>query len=477
MERKPVAVASWESFNREDLSKKTTQFHRAIMSAEVEKGGSLYGLVSAAKGQEPQLYREVFADLYDGQLEKNEEGAPGWAEIVAAKLDESPEYQKLKRECAGITWQASLATASLGSSLLAHILAEVRPAEESAEKLQRQIDDAEAMPGLGMKEALDELRAKLAAVKAQNAQAAQNASNLNKHIIKQHVNTVRKQGADAAAALAGFGLAPLAKQSAPDQQFIEQISKNKKFALIAKLAGQMRLALHGAQGRRDAAAPEELFRLTLGSDITKAIPSELALLADEDAEDLILHKIVEGNLISFDLRGRPPFNLGPIVVAIDESGSMSGGAEIVSKAALIALAQFAGKTNRSFCSVHFDDDVSRVVRIKGPPSANDLSQILHFTGGGTDIAEALRSCGLALNEGEFNRADVLLITDGMDGNPQIPIEIQNLHAKKARVFALLTAGDEEFGGMFDQCFELTSAFNDEEAIAQTIEAVKEAAVV
>jgi uncharacterized protein with von Willebrand factor type A (vWA) domain len=82
------------------------------------------------------------------------------------------------------------------------------------------------------------------------------------------------------------------------------------------------------------------------------------LLADPDLEDLFYLRFAERGLMQYDLIGHEPEGQGPIIIAIDESGSMTtdyGGmtGEVWSKAVMLALLSIARLQKRDLAVIHF----------------------------------------------------------------------------------------------------------------------------
>jgi uncharacterized protein with von Willebrand factor type A (vWA) domain len=81
-------------------------------------------------------------------------------------------------------------------------------------------------------------------------------------------------------------------------------------------------------------------------------------LAESGLEDLFYRKFAERGLMQYDLIGHEPEGQGPIIIAIDESGSkmtdyggMTG--EVWSKAVILALLSIARLQKRGLAVIHF----------------------------------------------------------------------------------------------------------------------------
>ena len=118
------------------------------------------------------------------------------------------------------------------------------------------------------------------------------------------------------------------------------------------------------------------------------------------------------------MTGREPQARGPVVVLLDESGSMrEAGKDIWSKAVALALLSTATRQRRAWHLVAFNGAIVREVAIAaGKASAADIQQALdHGCSGGTDFdAPVLRAVDLIRTSPIMRQADVLIITDGED---------------------------------------------------------------
>ncbi len=183
---------------------------------------------------------------------------------------------------------------------------------------------------------------------------------------------------------------------------------------IARLAGRMYAALRGAKSSRVAGVPGEVYSVEQGRDVGRLLPSELVLLTEPVMETVVLERIASRRAAQYAVRGDSPQAKGPLVVALDESGSMRGQRNEWAKASAVALSRVALSEKRAVSVVHYA--TSTVVQPLGSPDAA-LRMIRHFLGGGTAIGLAL---GVAVDEVKRSArkgqkgADVVLITDGVD---------------------------------------------------------------
>lgn len=187
---------------------------------------------------------------------------------------------------------------------------------------------------------------------------------------------------------------------------------------VARLAGRMYVALRGAQARKIHGVPSEVYSVEQGNDLARLLPAEQVLLTEPVLEIAALERIASRRASQYAVRGTTKVSKGPLVIALDESGSMGGERNEWAKAAAVALSRVATEEKRPVSVVHYS--TSTVIQ---PLPAGDtealLKMIRHFLGKGTAIGLAL---GVAVQQvrelaqkGQKG-ADIILVTDGIDGD-------------------------------------------------------------
>jgi hypothetical protein len=170
-------------------------------------------------------------------------------------------------------------------------------------------------------------------------------------------------------------------------------------------------------------APAETVGVTLGADPSRLIPSELAALRHPLLRRAALVRLAEGRATVWDRRDRPRADRGPVVVSVDESGSMGYPDDAVSelvcaKAVALAVATLAAAEGRPCVLASFGSaDEWRAIASdrRGRFEARALEDWLtHAYGGGTD---ALGPLARSLGEAERlavvgHRCAHLIVSDG-----------------------------------------------------------------
>jgi uncharacterized protein with von Willebrand factor type A (vWA) domain len=204
----------------------------------------------------------------------------------------------------------------------------------------------------------------------------------------------------------------------------------------------------------DIEAKSEIVGLTQGRDLVHILPQELALLADEDTEILFDLKFAEARLMSFDHAGMieksyereheemaqvaEQDKLGPMIICVDTSGSMSGEPESVAKAITLALAMKSMEQKRDCYLISF----STGIETRDLSTQRGLAELLDFLqssfGGGTDSAPALHHAIEKMTEESYARADLLMISDfGMpEITPALRKKMDEARQRECKFFAL-----------------------------------------
>lgn len=212
---------------------------------------------------------------------------------------------------------------------------------------------------------------------------------------------------------AAFGL--------PLDELAKEMGQNTELAKIMRHAGRMAMTGRSKARQRRGGGAVEVVDVTTGglADICDAVPAELLGLVDPDLE-ILLDKSIAEESIQIELkRGRDPEERGPVVVCVDESGSMEGQNLVWAKSVALAMFLRCVEERRPFAVVRFDTR-TEVVAFPKPRVAKwkDISNWLTGNlGGGTNIYAALvRADDFISKQPKFKKADVLLVTDGQSSS-------------------------------------------------------------
>jgi uncharacterized protein with von Willebrand factor type A (vWA) domain len=220
----------------------------------------------------------------------------------------------------------------------------------------------------------------------------------------------------------GMGLENGALSTREKIALASQVGRSRRLKQVAALCGRLtRIALH-VQATRVQYPPDEVADIRYGSDIGHVLPSELALLADPTLENLFFHRYAEGQLMQYELLGNEKQGQGPIILAVDTSGSMTeslGGIakDVWAKAVMLALMAIARLQERDMVALLFSGSAHELTRFDFPqgraPHQTVITAMETFYNGGTVFEPWMEAALKAVDEAQFNRADVIAATDGL----------------------------------------------------------------
>ncbi|WP_320776070.1 VWA domain-containing protein, partial [Streptomyces sp. CRN 30] len=201
--------------------------------------------------------------------------------------------------------------------------------------------------------------------------------------------------------------------------------RSGRLARWAELIGRFRLMADGERARKVAETTGELVGVTLGDDLSRVLPSELAGLGLPALRAVFAVRYAAGELMLHDSQGERSTGQGAVVACVDTSHSMytegPGGItrEAWAKACALALLDQARHAGRDFVGMLFSAaDRLQVFRFPADRPAG-TAQVIDFAesflGGGTDFQRPLTAAAELLAE-EFDdaargRGDIVLITD------------------------------------------------------------------
>ena len=336
---------------------------------------------------------------------------------------------------------------------------------------------------------LDELASAVAALAAGKKLAEQitDHSDLNQAMQQQTPPPLSVQGALAKAArramqaagdeaedlqsqLLSWGLDNAALQTVPlgERLTLAHNLMQPKFRHMADLIGRLRNLARARQGGSLRHLRDEFYRITQGNDLSRILPVELAALSEPTRALDFGRRFLEGQLAQYDVKPIQREGRGPVLCAIDTSGSMRNGSMEWASAVGLALMDTARRQKRDFAAVFFNHDlVAEFVFPKGHAAPQDILRFAQVdAGGGTDFTAPLQWALTQLATARFKNADITFITDGV-------CEISDdffdaLQAKKRawgfRIFSILIGGvDEELLRWSDKIWALQGRPDDNAA--------------
>jgi uncharacterized protein with von Willebrand factor type A (vWA) domain len=219
------------------------------------------------------------------------------------------------------------------------------------------------------------------------------------------------------AAALGIGAgSPGSNDSRSIATLFRRVRNDHSLRRICELAGRYRRVAQSRQRRKLMHGSDDVVGVTLDGEISRVLAHELARLALPECEDDVLRRLVERQLLSREYRALEPVGKGPIIVAVDESGSMEGERVHTAKAIALAMAWIARQQRRWAALVAYSGDSGeRLMSL--PPGRWDETALVHwlseFLGRGSDLDVPVREMPRMYRElgAPTGATDVLFITD------------------------------------------------------------------
>ncbi|MFD7713634.1 VWA domain-containing protein, partial [Streptomyces sp. NPDC059786] len=198
-----------------------------------------------------------------------------------------------------------------------------------------------------------------------------------------------------------------------------------RLARWAELIGRFRQMAAGERARKVENTTGELVGVTLGDDLSRVIPSELAGLGLPALRAVFAARYAAGELMLHDSQGEQATGRGAVIACVDTSHSMyvegPGGVtrEAWTKACALALLDQARSAERDFVGILFSApgrlQVFRFPAAEPAGIARTLDFAESFLGGGTSYQTPLSAAAEVL-AAEFDdtaraRGDIVLLTD------------------------------------------------------------------
>lgn len=231
-------------------------------------------------------------------------------------------------------------------------------------------------------------------------------------------------------------------QSCPDAQFsyndlqkcehtdfadlAKQLQTNKKIKDLTYKMGRNFIAEQfKKQTKIPTPSKSEVHGTQYSDDLMRLLPNELVNLDDDTLETLFYARLLEKNLLTYELSGTQLKNgetteakqqrTGPVVACLDTSSSMQGSPLLKAKALLFAIANILKQEKRDLHVLMFGS--SGQLREYSLQGAEQLAGLLQFLqqgfNGGTDFETPLKRALTIINStSDYKKADILMISDG-----------------------------------------------------------------
>lgn len=437
-----------------------------------DQAGALQDLVEdlgQSHNYAADLVRDVFTAAYKATPEVRDAADvdPTRAvnrQIMASLLD-SPEFSDLRAETTGDPYASAMATLAMAPTIR-EMLTRAEEAQRAAEAAAAARQDAEekatgvaaamaaasdaagddddsAIPD----DAADAVEAAIAAAQAADAAADQAEAEARVALAaatpgmraagRRAAELAAEAAREEAALMTAWGISPgkLQRMSFEERARLARRLRSGRLGEFASLIGRFRTMAQAERARRVEGAPGEYVGVTLGDDVSRAIPSEIAMLGVPALRAVFAARLAEGRLMQYETRGDERAGKGAIVACVDTSTSMRDAhtgrdgtrttREAWAKALTLALLDQArsARPRRDFAAVLFASRTEckafRFPVDREPAIADVVEMAETFFGGGTNWEVPL-SAAAELLDAEYSaagrqRGDVVFVTDGECG--------------------------------------------------------------
>lgn len=227
------------------------------------------------------------------------------------------------------------------------------------------------------------------------------------------------------------------------KKWLEIIQGDTGIQEICDILGRMRQANHSMEMQRietsdivtkyvpDYNSSEEISGVEISNDIERVIPSELSLLSSPETAILFDLKLVESQLMCFQMMGQQMQDetiktteeksvkvedpKGPVILCIDTSGSMHGSPEYVAKAITLYMVNMARQDDRNCYLINFSTGIETLDFSAGVPFSKIVDFLRQSFHGGTDITPALHHAVEQMQGDTYANADCITISDFVMG--------------------------------------------------------------
>jgi uncharacterized protein with von Willebrand factor type A (vWA) domain len=255
-----------------------------------------------------------------------------------------------------------------------------------------------------------------------------------------------------------------------------RVRNNPTLRRICELAGRYRRLAQSKQRMKATHGTDDVVGVVLDGDVGRLLPHELAKLADDDLADDAMRRLVERQMMCRQYQATEPVARGPVIVAVDESGSMAGDKGHTAKALALAMAWVARMQRRWIALVAYSGDSGeRLLAL--PPGRWDESALMgwleQFIGHGSNVDVPVREMPRIYRQlnAPLGKTDVIFLTDAQC---RLTSELQEQfvawkRSVKARLITLVIRSQPgDLAAISDEVFTVPSLSVDEGAVGRVL---------
>lgn len=267
-----------------------------------------------------------------------------------------------------------------------------------------------------------------------------------------------QDAADTAAALGiGSGSGEAGAIGDGVKKWFSSARKDPVIRRIAEFAGRFRRMAEGLRRTRSQHGQDECVGIELGNSIPNLCPAELCALGIADLEWHAMRKFAERGMQQRSWNGAEPKKRGPMIILVDESGSMEEGEKILAaKGLACALIWIARKQKRDVVLIGFNheheiaelEQKTCMMRAKDWFDVTKLQQVEQWMQRGADGGTSFPAKYIPTFHQTLRQpADVITISDGCWGcQPEDEAQFNKWRqTTQTRMITLLVGVSKEHG--------------------------------
>lgn len=369
------------------------------------------------------------------------------------QMFETTEYMELHNATQGDDFASEIAATRVGDN---YVKLRKEVAERKKQNEQREANGQQPLPGAGTP------------TQGCNVfSAVANALNQAQQEVQEYQ--------DACDAM-GWGSGPGSPASKMDPnritKMMQKVNKSARLKQILKWAGRFKIVAASCQREKTTVGYDEVVGVIPDNHLGRVLPQELVYLEDPALEVIFDKKFIERQIMCREFQAHEELGKGPIIVCIDESGSMGGSRIETAKGMMLAIGWIARKQKRWLTLAAFSDH--SCCRIETFPTgvwdeAKMLAWIEAFYGGGTDLDGPLRQVPDYLDKlpgCPKGKIDMLLLTDGIvPCSPDLSASfLKWKQASKVRLLSIIIqSAPGVLADLSDEVYEVNALSLDSEA--------------
>jgi len=430
--------------------------HEALKSSELVKKSLEPDIPKSAKEEfEPDnLAADFFGAAFDWEPELAKKCKNERVSRYMKNLMETAEFKELHEETAFDENASEFATAHFAKGYVALLTKEIEEEEERKAK--------------GLPEKTDEEK-DMSALLAAGGALSEAKSDVSEY--KEAIESLGGMGGDGSDGFSTIEQKRLA-------EVFRRVKDSSVLISICNLAGKYRRLAQSLQRSKATHGHDEMVGIDLGSDVSRLLTSELTMIAaGGEIEELALARLVEGSSMIRHHQSIEKDGKGPIVLVVDESGSMMG--QNVEEAKALALALYwIARHQKRWCLLVGYSGSCEPNYLTLPPKENKQSELIewlvHFYSGGSNrdvpLVELPRDWPkLEVPEGQV---DVVSITDACCSiSKKIASDFNRWRDEQQVRYTTIVVGGSKAGDLeyvSDRCVEVADLDIEQEIVKDVL---------